>query len=138
MSVEDNKALVRRYIEEVWDKKNSSALDKFLAPHYQRHLSPITTPLNLDGQKQRLAGIRVAFPDVQLTLEDIFAEEDRVAFRSTIRGTHQGVFQGIEPTNRQVTVSLLDVVRVENGMVVDHWGGPDFLDWLRQLGATIS
>ncbi|MBI5029149.1 MAG: ester cyclase [Chloroflexi bacterium] len=138
MSADDNKALVRRYIQEVWDKKNSAACDEFLASNNQRHLSPNATPLNREGQKQRLAGIRSAFPDISLTLEEIIAEGDRVAFRSTIRGTHQKIFLGIAPTGRQVTVSLLDIVRVENSRFVEHWGGPDFLDWLRQLGAVVS
>jgi predicted ester cyclase len=138
MSAEKNKALVRSYIEEVWDKKNVSALDEFLASNYQRHTSPNAIPINREGQKQRLVGIRTAFPDITLTLEEIFAEGDLVAFRSTIRGTHQNIFQGIPPTGRQVTVSLLDIVRVEESKIVEHWGGPDFLDWLKQLGATVS
>ncbi|CAG0987259.1 nogalonic acid methyl ester cyclase / aklanonic acid methyl ester cyclase [Anaerolineae bacterium] len=138
MSADDNKALVRRYIQEVWDKNNSAALDEFLASNYQRHISPNVTPLNREGQKQRLAGIRTAFPDIALTLEEIIAENDRVAFRSTIRGTHQNIFQGIAPTGRQVTISLLDLVRVEDNKIIEQWGGPDFLDWLRQLGAVVS
>jgi hypothetical protein len=85
-----------------------------------------------------LAGLRAAFPDITITLEEIFAEGDRVAFRSTIRGTHLNTFQGIAPTGRSVTVSLLDIVRVEDYKIVEHWGGPDFLDWLQQLGAIFS
>jgi len=138
LSAEDNKTLVRRYIQEVWDKNNPAALDEFLAQSYQRHISPNATPLNREGQKQRLAGIRTSFPDIALTLEEIIAEGDRVTFRSTIRGTHQNIFQGIAPTGRHVTVSLLDLVRVEDNKIVEQWGGPDFLDWLRQLGAHVS
>jgi predicted ester cyclase len=138
VSAEENKALVRSYIEKVWHQKNSAAIDEFLAVNYQRHTSPNVAPVNREGQKQRLVGIRAAFPDITLTLEEILAEGDRVAFRSTIRGTHQNIFQGIPPTGRQVTVSLLDIVRVEDSKIVEHWGGPDFLDWLQQLGAVIS
>lgn len=61
MSAEDNKALVHRYIQEVWDKKNVTALDEFLASNYQRHISPNAIPLNREGQKQRLAGIKTAW-----------------------------------------------------------------------------
>ena len=138
MSAEENKALVRSYIEKVWHQKNSAAIDEFLAVNYQRHTSPNLAPLNREGQKQRLVGIRAAFPDITLTLEEILAEGDRVAFRSTIRGTHKYIFQGIPSTGRQVTVSLVDIVRVEDSKIVEHWGGPDFLDWLQQLGAVIS
>ena len=138
MSAEDNKALVRRYLEEVWHKGNIGAVDAFLAPNYRRYLSPTAAPLTPDGQRERVAGFRAAFPDIQLTIEDMFAEGDRVAFRSTMRGTHQGVFQGIAPTGRQVTVSLIDVVRVEHGKLVEHWGGPDLWDLIQQLGAVVS
>ena len=138
MSAEDNKSLVRRYLEEVWQKGNPDAVDDFLAPNYRRYLSPTTPPLDLAGQRQRLAGFRAAFPDIELTIEDMLAEGDRVVFRSTMRATHQGVFQGIAPTGRDVTVSLIDVIRVENGKLVEHWGGPDLFDLLKQLGAVIS
>ncbi len=138
MSVEENKALLQRYVEEVWRQGNVAALDDFLAPDYRRHVSPTAAPLTRDGQKERLAGVRAAFPDIELTVEDVLAEGDRVAFRSTLRGTHRGVFQGIAPTGVRVTVALLDLIRIEQGRVVEQWGGPDFLDLLRQLGATVS
>lgn len=138
MTAAEHKALLRRYIEEVWHNGNIAALDDFLAPTYRRHVSPTAPPLTLDGQKQRLAGFRAAFPDIELTLEDVVAEGDRVAFRSTIRGTHRGVFQGIAPTGALVTVGLVDVVRIENGLITEQWGGPDMLDLLRQLGATMD
>ena len=82
-----------------------AALDDYLAADYQRHVSPTAPPLSLEGQKQRLAGFRAAFPDIKLTLEDVFAEDDRVVFRSTMRGTHEGEFQGIPPTGARVTVA---------------------------------
>lgn len=132
----ENKTLLRHYVAKVWHEGNIAALDDFLSPDYRRHVSPTASPLTLDGQKQRLAGFRAAFPDIELTLEDVLAEGDRVAFRSTLRGTHQGVFQGIAPTGARVTVALLDVVRIEDGRIAEQWGGPDMLDLLRQLGAT--
>ncbi len=138
MSAEENKALLRRYVEEVWQNGNIAALDDFLAPTYQRHVSPTAPPLTREGQTQRLTRFRAAFPDVELTVEDVLAEGDRIAFRSTIHGTHQGAFQGIAPTGIRITVALLDVVRIEKGRFAEQWGGPDLLDLLRQLGATVS
>jgi predicted ester cyclase len=82
--------------------------------------------------------LRAAFPDLQLTVEDIIAEGDRVAVNLTARGTHRGTFQGIAPTGKTVTVSAFEVVRIENGKLVEHWGGPDTLNLLQQLGAVIS
>ena len=133
-----NKTVVRRYLQEVWQKRNPEALEKFLSADYRRYLSPAAEPLTLEAQKARLTGFHEAFPDLQFTLEDIFAEGDRVAFRSTIEGTHQGVFQGVAPTGKTVKVSLVDIVRVEDGVITQHWGGPDLLDLLKQLGATVS
>ncbi len=138
MPAEESKAVVRRYIDEVWHKRNLAAVDAFLAPHYRRYVSPTAAPLTLEGQKQRLAAFRSAFPDIELTVEDMLAEGDRVAFRSTIRGTHAGVFLGIPASGKRVTVALIDVVRVEHARIVEHWGGPDIFDLLQQLGAGIS
>jgi steroid delta-isomerase-like uncharacterized protein len=138
MSAEVNKALLRRYIEDVWQRGNLAALDDYLAVDYRRHVSPTAPPLSRDGQKQRLAGFRTAFPDIQLTIEDVLAEDDRVVFRSTMRGTHEGELQGISPTGARVTVALLDMIRIQNGRIVEQWGGPDMLDLLRQLGATVA
>src|SRR5688572_21750196 len=135
MSTEANKLLLRRYIEDVWHSGNLAAL---VAADYRRHVSPTAPPLTLDGQKQRLAGFRSAFPDIALTLEDVLAEGNRVVFRSTIRGTHEGAFQGIAPTGTRVTVGLLDMVHIQNDRIVEQWGGPDLLDLLRQLGATVA
>lgn len=132
------KALVRSYIEEVWTRGNLDAVDLYLGANYRRHLSPTLEPLSLDGQKQRLAGFRSAFPDVKITIEDIFTEGDYVIFRSTMHGTHKGIFQGIEPTGKTITVTLIDIIRVENGKFVEHWGGPDLFDLLKQLGAVFS
>jgi len=135
MSVEQNRALLHRYIEEIWEKDNPAALDNFLASTYTRHRSPTAPPLTREGQKQLLTGFRAAFPDAKITFEDVIAEGDKVAFRSTIRGTHQGEFLGIAPTGQEVMLGLLDVVRVEDGKFVEQWGGPDIYDLLQQLGA---
>jgi steroid delta-isomerase-like uncharacterized protein len=138
MSAEENKALLRRYIEDVWDKQNLAAVDDFLSPDYNRHRSPTTTPLTREEQKRLLIQFRTAFPDIQLTVEEVIAEDNRIAFRSTIRATHQGKLFGIAPTGKQITVGLVDVIHIENGKFVDQWGGPDLLDLVQQLGAEIS
>ena len=135
MPSKENKALLRRYIEAVWDKQNPAAVDDFLASNYKRHRSPTAAPLTREGQKELLTKFRTAFPDIQLTVEEIIAEDDRVAFRSTIQATHQGELFGIAPTGKQVTVGLVDVIHIENDKFVEQWGGPNPLDLLQQLGA---
>jgi predicted ester cyclase len=137
MSTEANKLLLRRYIEEVWDKENPAAVDDFLAPTYIRHRSPTAPPLDREGQKLLLSIFRAAFPDVKIIVEDVIAEGDKIAFRSTMRGTHRGEFFGIAATDKRVEFGLLDVIRIEDGKFIEQWGGPNMYDLLRQLDAVI-
>ena len=132
------KELLSRYVDEVWTKRNIAALDRFLAPTYRRHLGRSVDPLTRDGQKKLLAGFHTAFPDAVLHVEEVIVERDLIAFRSRMRGTHRGAFRSIPPTGRDIEVRLLDMIRVENGMFVEQWGGPDLLDLLQQLGAVVT
>lgn len=132
------KELLNTYVEEVWTNRNIAELDRFLAPTYRRHLGRGVDPLTRDGQQKLLTDFRAAFPDAQLTVEEVVAERDVIAFRSRMRGTHHGTFRSIPPTGMKVDVRLLDMIRVENGMFVEQWGGPDLLDLLQQLGASVT
>jgi predicted ester cyclase len=138
MSGSENKTLLHRYLREVWEKDNPEAVRGFLEPNYRRHTSPDAAPLTLDDQVQRLISFRTAFPDIQIVIEKVITEGDYIAFRSTMRGTHHGELMEIAPTGKQVTVGLLDVMRLENGKIAEQWGGPDLFDLLRQLGAVFS
>jgi steroid delta-isomerase-like uncharacterized protein len=129
----DNVALLRRYLHDVWDRGEPEAAERYLADDYVRHVSPASPPLGRREQVERLMGFRSAFPDIQLTLEDVIDGGDRVAFRTTMRGTHRGEFLGTPPTFRSVEVQLLDLWRIVDGRVVEQWGGPDTFDLLRQL-----
>ena len=136
MTVEANKALVERYVDEVWNGRQPGGA--FFSPNYQRHLTGTSPALTNAEQQQRVRDFQMAFPDLHFTVEDLFAEGDRVVFRATMRGAHRGVFRGIAPTQRQIVVTVLDVVRVENGAFAEQWGGPDLLNLLQQLGAVVS
>lgn len=133
MSAETNEQLLARYVREVWKKGDVEALEWFLSPDYKRHVSPTLPPLDRNGQIERLKGFRSALPDITLTVEDVVAGIDRVAFRSTIRGTHRGPLAGRDATEKQITVGLVDIVRIEDGLFVEQWGGPDMSDLFRQL-----
>jgi predicted ester cyclase len=101
MSAEEkNKALVRRYFEEVWGKGNLAAVDDFMAADYAEHPRPSGLSPGSEGLKQLNAAYQSAFPDLKASLDDIFAEGDRVAFRWSFRGTHLGDWLG---TPRPVT-----------------------------------
>ena len=131
MSEAENKALVRRLLEELRDGWHPATIEKYFAPDYRRHLTATSTPLNREEQRQRATRLRVAFPDAQATLEDIFAEGDRVVYRLTIRGTHTGEFLGVPASGRHVSVSLIAIVRIVDRKLVEEWGGLDQPDLIR-------
>ena len=89
-----------------------------------------TTPL-----EQFLSSIHAAFPDLHVNVEDMVAEGDKVAARVRVSSTHQGEFLDIAPTDKQVTLTGIDILRIAEGKVVEHWGNFDDLGLLRQLGA---
>jgi|SRR5690348_8082011 len=134
MSVEENKAIVRKYLDEAWIKRNLSILDELMAPNYARYLPGQTTPLDREGQKRRSAGFHAAMPDLDFLIEDLFAEGDRVVFRVKISGTHEGTFLGVAPTDKRLIATAIDIARLENGEIVDHWGQMDMAGLMRQLG----
>ena len=136
MSEADNRALVRRLLEEVRDGWRASTIETLFAPDYRRHLTATTPPLTREEQRERAERLRTAFPDAQATLEDIVAEGDRVAYRLTIRGTQTGDFLGVPATGRRVAVTFLAIVRIRDGRFVEEWGGLDQVDLLRQLRAA--
>jgi steroid delta-isomerase-like uncharacterized protein len=135
MSTEDNKALVRRYLEEVFNKKNLAAIDELIAPNHIDHSAAAArSPAGPEGSRQLIGMMLTAFPDLHVTVEDMIAEGDKVVFRMTMRGTQQGAFGSIPPTGKQVAVSTIDIVRIEGGKIAEEWGIDDMLGMLQQLG----
>ena len=135
MSTEANKSIVRRYVEEVQNQGNLTALDELTAPAYVNHSAPPGVPPNREGIKQLAAMFRQAFPDGRMTIEDMVAEADRVATRKTFRGTHLGDLMGIPPTGKTVAIGLIDFARLADGKVVETWHAGDDLGLLQQIGA---
>ena len=135
MSTEENKAVVRRYVEAL-NKQDLAVALECCAPDYVWHgarrygVSP-----DLAGVKQLLTAAMTAFPDAQHVVEDLIAEGDKVVARFTARATHQGEFMGIPPTGKEVTVRGIAICRFVGGKEVEHWGVGDMLGRLQQLGA---
>lgn len=82
--------------------------------------------------------LHAIFSDLQITIDDLIAEGDRVVYRGTARVTQQAAFQGIASTGKQMAVSVIEIFRIENGKIADHWGGPDTMDLVQQLGGAVS
>lgn len=134
----ENKALVRRLLDELRDGWRPATIEKYFAPSYRRHLNATSPPLTREDQRQRAMRLRVAFPDAQATIEDIFTEGDRVAYRLTIRGSHTGDFLGVPASGRSVAVSFIAIVRIADGKLVEEWGGLDQPDLIRQMRGLSS
>src|SRR5690348_10094754 len=135
MSTEVNKTSLRRFYDEVFNKKNKAAIDEYIAPDQVDHAAPPGTPGGLAGARQTITMYLTAFPDLHFTVEDIIAEGDKVVTRLTCRGTQQGAFMGIPPTGKQATTTAIDINRLAGGKSVEHWLSMDTLGLLQQLGA---
>jgi steroid delta-isomerase-like uncharacterized protein len=137
MSEKENKALVRRFVEEFWNKGNTTAVDDLMAVDAEIHI-PTGETLNLDELKGFAVTFREAFPDWHSTFEELIAEGDRVAERWTGRGTHLGEMWGIPPTGKQVEGPGSVFYRIFDGKIVDFRTQFDMLDLMQQLGAIAS
>jgi len=135
MSVEKNKALVRRLIE-AWNTRNWAVFDEVMAPNCIDHYAPPDQKLGREGYREGQINITNAFPDIQFTIEDMIAEGDKVAVHMTFSGTHRGKFIGIPPTNKRVTVPDISIYRITNGKIVEEWGFSDRLGFVLQLGVV--
>jgi steroid delta-isomerase-like uncharacterized protein len=113
---------------------NIDVIDELYSSRFVNHSAPPRVPSNCEGVKQVTAMFRQAFPDSYFTGEDMVAEGDKVATRKTFHGTHRGEFLGIPPTGQQISIGLIDIVRVADGKVEDHWSIADNLGMMRQLG----
>ena len=134
---ENNKAIVRRLLEEVWNKGNLSLVDELFAPTYAHN--DASTPdfgRGPESEKSRVNLYRNAFPDLHLTIEDIFAEGETVMTRWTSRGTHKGDLNGIAPTGKQFTISGMTIARLANGKIVQTYVNWDALGLMQQLGVV--
>jgi steroid delta-isomerase-like uncharacterized protein len=134
MSFEENKALVRRFVEEFWNQGNITAADELMTADATIVL-PGRGQVNKESFKAFAVALRSAFPDWHSSLEEMIAEGDQVAERWTGRGTHQGEFQGMPPTGRQVAVPGFVFYRVISGKITEFRGVFDGLGMLHQLGA---
>src|SRR5262245_1428865 len=131
MSEEHNKAIVRRFFEEVWNQGKDDVIDEIFASTVVFNGQSITR----DTLKKALAGRRTAFADIHVTVDEQVAEGEKVSTRRTWQATHHGPYRGVAPTGKHVTWTQISVVRFSEGRIVEDWAVADELSLLQQLGA---
>ncbi len=129
-----NKAIVRRFVEEVQNNNDWEVYDELNAPDFVNLSAPPGIPSDREGGKMWLQAFANAFPDARFTIEDMIAEGDRVATKKTFAGTHTGEFAGIPATGNHVSLTFVDILRLRDGRIVEHWLSMDQLSFLQQLG----
>jgi predicted ester cyclase len=134
MSAEENKALFRRFYEEVGNRGNLSVADELIAPDFINHAASPESNRGPESMRGSVTWARNAFPDVHFEIEELVAEGDIVAGRLTMSGTHEGSLMGERPTGRSVRTNHMHFVRFRDGKAVEHWGVRDDLGMMRQLG----
>ena len=130
---EQNKAIVRRLFEEVWNNNNLDLADELLVSEYEDHNAPPGSTGGIEGYKQSVTMFRSAFPDLHYTLDDVRSEGDLVAIRLTARGTHKGMFMGISPTDKEVAFGGMTFMRLRDGKILERWGLSDMPGLMQQL-----
>jgi steroid delta-isomerase-like uncharacterized protein len=138
MNEQRNKQVVRRFVDEYQTDASEQALAELLHPQVVDHSRPPGIAEGAEGVRQQFEGFRAAFPDFRATILDQIAEGDKVVTRKVFHGTHEGELMGIPATGRAVEIHLIDIVRIEDGRIVEHWNVVDLLGLMRQLGAAAA
>ena len=134
MSTEENKALLRRLVDEGLHKKNLGIMDELISPNFVNHSAPAGIPPTRDGYRQYVEMLLASFPDIYLDIEDLIAEGDKVVVRYTVRGTHRGSFMELPPSGKQFSFTGIGIQRIVDGKFVERWEQADTLGLLQQLG----
>ncbi len=137
LQMEENKALVQRYIEEM-DNHNWLIFSELFAKDFVAHWPGGIDVRGPEGVEKTAKNFFIAFPDLKHFIEDIVAEGDKVVVRYTMHGTHEGEFMGIVPTGKQVTFTATVFYRIENGKIIEAWVDNDALGMMQQLGMELK
>lgn len=135
MHAEANKQVVRRFVDEYQTAANEQSFAELLHPEVVDRSRPPGIAEGAEGVRQQFEAFRAAFPDFHAVIHDQIAEGDKVVTRKVFHGTQRGELMGIRPTGREVQIEVIDIVRVEDGQIVEHWNVVDRLGLLQQLGA---
>jgi steroid delta-isomerase-like uncharacterized protein len=131
---DENKAIVRRLVEEAQGGGQLDVIDELMSSDFVDHCPVPGIPATREGVKQIFGMFHAALPDLHVTIHDQIAEADRVMTRKTLSGTHQGDLFGIPPTGKAVDIHVIDILRLCDGRITDHWNLVDQQGLLQQLG----
>ena len=138
MALLENKDLLHRLYDAVYNAGDMALLDSILAPGFLDHdPQPNQTP-DAAGLRATIEELRAAFPDLYVDIEDLLAERDEVASRLILSGTHRGVYRGIGATERSIMVPGMELVRIRDGAIVERWGFWREHLLLEQLGVGVE
>ncbi len=121
MSIEENKAIVRRLYEQSMVKGNLDVIEELAAEDYVDHTAWPGFPPNRDGWRQSIAQTMSALEDLKLEIKDMIGEGDKVAAIITVTGTHKGELSGVPPSGKPVSITSISIYRVADGKVVESW-----------------
>ena len=134
----DNKAIIRRFYQEVINEGNPDRASEFYAPDVELHFPGLPEdPYGPEPVRDLVRTILTAFPDIQVTIEDLVAEKDKVVARVTFRGPHQGSGMGISGRSPLATWSRVDIFRLFEGKIVEQWADRDDAGLMAQLGVVV-
>jgi steroid delta-isomerase-like uncharacterized protein len=134
MTLEENKALATRFIQEVFVKQDEAAADELAAPDFTPHSWGPVGP-GVENLKQAQRRVSAGLSDARMTIEDVVAERDKVAVRLTSHGRHSGEFMGMPASAKEYTITEIHIFRIEDGKIAEHWREADMLGLMQQLGA---
>jgi steroid delta-isomerase-like uncharacterized protein len=134
--VADNAELIKRFYEDVLGNGNLDLVDELATEGMVDHEEGLPgQPPGTEGVKFFITTLREAFPDIKASIDVTLAEGDLAAARGVVSGTHQGEFMGVPASNKSVEFEVVDIIRVEDGKVAEHWGLTDTMSLMQQIGA---
>jgi steroid delta-isomerase-like uncharacterized protein len=139
MPVKQNKSIVRRFYQELWNERDLAVADQIFAPECVTHqlssgMETETAPRDPETVKNHVTYWVDAFPDLRFEVEELLAEEDKVVSRSVMHGTHEGQWHGVAPTGKKVTIRMVVIHRIANGQIAEDWVLVESFGFFQQLG----
>ena len=128
-----NEELFKIFIVEGFSEGDITVFDRYASPDFIEHQDGFIPP-NAEGAKKSISNLHKAFPDFSLIIEDIIIRDDMVWGRMTGRGTHKGQFGPLFPTGKKFEIAVIDIMKFKDGKLIEHWGVPDRLGLMEQLG----